>query len=152
MRAEPTLDEQGLWSPFVVSGAGETGRMPSPGPQRPAFILPTHSDDDAARAARVAENESIFRRANEKLEERFREFEATGLTPFLCECGDAACTQVIRLTLDEYEAVRAHGAHFAIVPGHQILEAERVVEQNGRYDVVQKLHAGRRVAEARDPR
>jgi hypothetical protein len=100
----------------------------------------------------VAENESIFRGANEKLEKRFREFQAEGVTPFLCECGDAACTQVIRLTLDEYEGVRAHGAHFAIIPGHQILEAEQVVEQNDRYGVVQKLHAARRVAEARDPR
>ena len=126
--------------------------MPSPGAQRPAHFLPTHSDSDAARAARVAENESIFRGANEKLEKRFREFEAEGLTPFLCECGDAACTQVIRLSLDEYDAVRAHGAHFAIIPGHQILEAERVVERNDRYDVVQKVDAGRRVAEARDPR
>jgi hypothetical protein len=152
MRAEPTLDQQGLWSPFMVSGAGVTGRMPSPGPQRPAFFLPTHSDNDAARAARVAENESIFRRANEKLEKRFREFEAEGLTPFLCECGDAACTQVIRLTLDEYEGVRGHPAHFAIVSGHQILVAERVVEQNERYDVVEKTDVGRQVAEASDPR
>jgi hypothetical protein len=100
----------------------------------------------------VAENESIFRRANEKLEKRFRELEAEGLTPFLCECGDVACTHAIRLTLDEYETVRTHGAHFAILPGHQILEAERVVEENGRYDVVEKTDAGRRVAEARDPR
>jgi hypothetical protein len=114
--------------------------------------MPTHSDNDAARAARVAENECIFRRANEKLEKRFREFEAEGLTPFLCECGDATCTQVIRLTLDEYEGVRGHAAHFAIVSGHQILVAERVVEQNERYDVVEKTDAGRRVAEARDPR
>jgi hypothetical protein len=100
----------------------------------------------------VAENESSFRRANERLEKRFRELNAEGLTPFLCECGDAACTQVIRLTLDEYEAVRAHGTHFAIVPGHQILEAERIVEENGRYDVVEKTDPGRRVAVARDPR
>jgi hypothetical protein len=100
----------------------------------------------------VVENESIFRRANEQLEKRFRDLEAKGLTPFLCECGDAACTHAIRLTLDEYEAVRTHGAHFAILPGHQILEAERVVAENGRYDVVEKTDAGRRVAEARDPR
>lgn len=107
--------------------------------------------DDAGRA-RVAENESIFRRANEKLEQRFRELGAEGLTPFLCECGDARCTRTIKLSLDEYEAVRERADHFAIVPGHQILEAERVVEENGRYDVVEKVDVGRRVAEARDPR
>ena len=123
-----------------------------PGARRPVPFVPTESNRDAARAARVAENESIFRRANEKLEKRFRELEAEGLTPFLCECGDVACTHAIRLTLNEYETVRTHGAHFAILPGHQILEAERVVEENGRYDVVEKTDAGRRVAEARDPR
>jgi hypothetical protein len=100
----------------------------------------------------VAENESIFRRANEELEERFREVGAEGLTPFLCECGEVTCTQVIRLTLAEYEGVRGHAAHFAIVSGHQILAAERVVEQNERYDVVEKTDVGRQVAEARDPR
>jgi hypothetical protein len=152
MRAEPTLDQRGLWSPFVVSGTVAAGRMRWPEARLPAFFLPIHSDRDAARAARVAENESIFRRANEKLEERFRELEAEGLTPFLCECGDATCTQVIRLTLDEYEGVRGHAAHFAIVSGHQILVAERVVEQNERYDVVEKTDAGRQVAEARDLR
>ena len=152
MRAEPTLDRRGLWSPFVVSGTLAAGRMRWPEAQRPALFLPIHSDRDAARAARVAENESIFRRANEKLEERFRELEAEGLTPFLCECGDATCTQVIRLTLAEYEGVRSHAAHFAIVSGHQILVAERVVERNERYDVVEKTDVGRQVAEARDPR
>jgi hypothetical protein len=109
-------------------------------------------DSEAARSARVAENESIFRRANQQLEERFREFGIQGLTPFLCECGDIACTQVIRLKLDEYEAVRKEGARFAIIPGHQILEAERVVEENGRFNVVEKTGGGRRVAESQDPR
>jgi hypothetical protein len=44
------------------------------------------------------------------------------------------------------------GARFAIIPGHQILEADRVVEENGRFDVVEKTDGGRRVAEAKDPR
>jgi hypothetical protein len=107
---------------------------------------------DDARRARVAENDSIFRGANEKLEQRFRQLGAEGLTPFLCECGDARCTRTIKLSLDEYEAVRERPDHFAIVPGHQILEAERAVEENGRYDVVEKVGIGGPVAEARDPR
>lgn len=152
MRAEPTLDARGRWSPFVVSAAVERGKTLTPGALRPISYLSRFPDSDAARAARVAENESIFRRANEQLEERFREFNVEGPTPFLCECGNIACTQVIRLNLDEYEAVRKEGARFAIVPGHQILEAERVVEENERYDVVEKSDVGRRVAEARDPR
>lgn len=121
----------------------------SPGPT----VLPDDPENiHDARAARVAENESIFRRANEHLERRFREMEVEGLTLFLCECGDARCTKTVRLTREEYEGVRARPATFAIVPGHQILEAERVIEENGRYDVVEKTDIGREIAEAHDPR
>ena len=100
----------------------------------------------------MTENESVFRRANEELRQRFSSLEAEGLVPFLCECGDARCTKTIRVTLDEYDAVRALADHFAIIPGHQIDEAERVVEEKERYDVVEKIGLGRRMAEAGDPR
>ncbi len=124
-----------------------------PGERRPVSNLPDGPDiGDDARAARVAENESIFRRANEELERRFREIGVDDLTPFLCECGDARCTKTVRLSLDEYEDVRSRAATFAIVPGHQILVAERVIEEHGRYDVVEKIDIGRSVAEAQDPR
>lgn len=114
--------------------------------------MPDEPESEPARAARVAKNESIFRTANEELEKRFRQLDAEGLAPFLCECGDAGCTRTIRLLLDEYEHVRERPHHFAIVPGHQILAAERVIEENDRYDVVEKVDVGRRVAEAHDPR
>ena len=113
--------------------------------------MPDEPDSDDARAASVAENESTFRRANEG-HLVARQLDAEGLTPFLCECGDAGCTRTIRLSLDEYEEVRERPHHFAIIPGHQILVAERVIEENERYDVVEKVNVGRRVAEARDPR
>jgi hypothetical protein len=152
MLAEPTLDKRSLWSPFFVSRPVQTGKDRLPDTSYPFLSMPFDPDSDAARAARVAENESIFRQANEQLEQRFRELEAEGPTPFLCECGDTACTRTIRLSLDEYEAVRARAAHFAIIPGHQILDAERIVEENERYGIVEKLDVGRRIAEARDPR
>jgi hypothetical protein len=115
--------------------------------------VPTDPDrSDDARRARVVENESVFRRANEELRRRFPDLHAEGLVPFLCECGDARCTKTIRVTLEEYDAVRAHPEHFAIIPGHEVLEAERVVEEHERYDVVKKDDGGRRMAEAGDPR
>jgi hypothetical protein len=98
---------------------------------------------DPGRAARVAENEATFRRANDELERRFRELDAEGLTPFLCECGDARCTRTIRLSLDEYDAVRNAPHRYAVIPGHQLLDVERVVVQNERYDVVEKFDVGR---------
>lgn len=116
--------------------------------------MPSSESDerDPEQDERVAANEAIFRRANEDLERRYRELAAEGLTPFLCECGDERCTQTIRLSLDEYEQVRTHSARFAIVPGHQILEVEKIVERGERFDVVEKIDIGRRIAEATEPR
>jgi len=39
--------------------------------------------------------------------------------PFICECADPACREIIRLNQDEYEAVRAESRHFFNVPGHR---------------------------------
>ena len=87
---------------------------------------------------RAAENEATFRRANEALYRRFRELGTVDLAPFLCECGNAHCTQTIRLELEEYEDVREQPGRFIVVPGHEILEVERVVETGERYEVVEK--------------
>jgi hypothetical protein len=87
---------------------------------------------------RVAENEATFRRANEALFRSFQELGPDELAPFLCECGDDRCTQTIRLKLEEYEEVRGQPGRFVVVPGHEILEVERVVEAGERYEVVEK--------------
>ena len=34
-----------------------------------------------------------------------------GRLPFICECADRACMEIIRLSIDEYEEVRADGKH-----------------------------------------
>jgi hypothetical protein len=91
-----------------------------------------------SRDERIAENEATFRRANEALYLRFQELGTADLAPFLCECGNDRCTQTIRLNLEEYEEVREQSGRFVVVPGHEILEVERVVEAGERYDVVEK--------------
>ena len=58
----------------------------------------------------------------------------------------------VELTLREYEEVRSHATRFFIVPGHEVTAVERVVEQNPRFAVVEKLDRGAEVAEQRDPR
>ena len=70
------------------------------------------------RADRLARNESFFRQVNERIREVVGN-EGDLQQEFLCECADPECTDVIRLTLDDYEAVRADSHTFAIVPGHQ---------------------------------
>jgi hypothetical protein len=105
------------------------------------------SDDE-----RKAENEAIFRDANERIEavrNELSEFE--GKTPFFCECGDAGCREIIRLELVEYEAVRANPAAFVLARGHADSDGRVVAEQDG-YLIVEKEGAARRVAVETDPR
>jgi hypothetical protein len=84
---------------------------------------------------RVAMNEATFRKVNEGMEAGQG---SSGLLNFVCECGRLHCTSLIQLTRDEYEAVRANPRTFAIVDGHEILEAEEIVERHDRYLVVEK--------------
>jgi hypothetical protein len=105
------------------------------------------------RALRVAQNQNTFRRANEQIEDAAEDL-ADSLTlqriPFLCECADARCTKVIRLTLAEYEDVRAGARRFAVVPGHEVAAGdEQVIGRNDRFTTVEKVgEAGRIVAES----
>jgi len=108
------------------------------------------------RAIRVAKNQDTFRRANEQIEETAQDL-ADSLTvqriPFLCECADARCTKVIRLTLAEYEDVRAGPRRFSVAPGHEVASgAEHVVGQNDRFTTVEKVGEAGRIASESDPR
>ena len=84
---------------------------------------------------RVAMNEATFRKVNEGMEAGQ---DSSGLLNFVCECGRLRCTKLVLLTRPEYEAVRANPRRFAIVDGHEILEAEEIVERHERYLVVEK--------------
>ena len=109
---------------------------------------------DAERQRRIAENESLFRDVNERVEDTAERFMIGDdvAQEFLCECGDTGCTQRVTLTLREYEGVRANPRRFAVVPGHEIREVENVVERGDRYFVVEKTGVGGPVADALDPR
>jgi hypothetical protein len=72
---------------------------------------------------------------------------------FRCECGRLGCNQLLALSRDEYERVRAHARRFAIVPGHEVTEVDAPVERHERYVVVE-AHApvAADVADLTDPR
>ncbi len=84
---------------------------------------------------RVAMNEATFRTVNEGMEAGQDD---SGLLSFVCECGRLNCTRLLHLSRDEYEDIRKNPRRFAIVDGHEILEAEAVVERHDRYLVVEK--------------
>ncbi len=103
-----------------------------------------------SRDERVGRNEALFREVNERIKELAA---VEGDFDFLCECGDERCTVPIAMTVDEYEAVRADPRRFAVVPGHDTADVERVVERNERFAVVEKvLGLPTVIAEVSDPR
>jgi hypothetical protein len=104
------------------------------------------SDSPRTREQRFAENEAVFRRANEQLVERVHEIAPTlEVTPLICECGEPRCTQIIALSSEEYRLVRAHPARFLIVPGHESGHDEKVVGGDGeRFSVIEKAGEARR--------
>jgi hypothetical protein len=103
-------------------------------------------------AERAARNESVFREANERIERRLEDLSLEhGRSPFLCECEDETCSEVVRLTLTEYEHVREHPRRFLVAPGHDTGEAE-IVETHDRYVVVEKEGETGKIAAELDPR
>src|SRR3954454_20069667 len=98
---------------------------------------------------RVAVNQSRFRQLNEAIEERH---ESSAFIEFLCECAQKTCEQPIGLTVDEYEEVRHVPTHFIVVPGHVVPQADRVVRETTRYQVVEKIGDAAKVATKLDPR
>ena len=103
------------------------------------------------RKHQIARNEALFREVNERVQE-VSDSRATLTTDFLCECGDAACTETIPMRDEEYEQVRADPLLFAVVPGHEVLDVEEVVAENQRFNVVRKHIAEAVIAEKTDPR
>ena len=98
---------------------------------------------DQERDERVAHNEASFRRLNEEL---------GVMGVFVCECGDASCTERIAMTPAQYEQLRADPATFAVIRGHASAGVE-AVEERGEYDILRKEPGPPRgLAEATDPR
>lgn len=71
---------------------------------------------------------------------------------FVCECGNVECAETIEVTLAEYEAVRSQPTLFLIVPGHETDDFTRVLEQNERFAVVEKVGEAGAIAQRHDPR
>ena len=109
------------------------------------------------RAERIGLNEALFREVNERVAEvaeHFVEVEThSEPVEFNCECGRADCTEQVTMTLSEYSAVRAAPTRFAVVPGHELPDVERVVDRHSSYVTVEKQDDdAAKVARDTDPR
>jgi len=110
---------------------------------------------DELTQERVARNDARFREANESIEAMADALDADfSRIPFLCECADRTCTEIVPMSLEEYEEVRSDSRQFLNVPGHEVAAqgAAEVVSEHDGYVIVRKLaHAGD-VAERLDDR
>jgi hypothetical protein len=104
------------------------------------------------RQVRLAQNQTLFRSVNERVDKVVQNFAADGRLGFVCECADRDCGSHIDLSHEEYDAVRQHPTHFLVLHDHVYPEVEVVVDERDRYVVVEMFGAGGRVATATDPR
>jgi hypothetical protein len=100
----------------------------------------------------VAFNEGVAREVNEAIERGHWPGEEDARTAFRCECAKVDCNLLIEMTPREYEDIRSNGRRFAVAPGHELPEFERIVTQAAGYVVVEKLDEAGDVAEETDPR
>jgi hypothetical protein len=87
---------------------------------------------------RLVRNQLVFREVNDRIREVRGKFDLQGSTDFICECSREDCTEAVSLAPGEYEAVRSSPTLFVIVPGHETLEVEQVMEVNERFMLVEK--------------
>jgi hypothetical protein len=104
-----------------------------------------------SRAAKAAKNQALFRDVNERVVEAAEGFEAEQCEAF-CECSVVSCAKMIQITPHEYNSVRSRGDRFALIAGHDDPAVERVVEENERFVVVEKIGESAEVARELDPR
>jgi hypothetical protein len=71
----------------------------------------------------------------------------------VCECSDPSCQEVVLLSWDEYEFIRRAPVRLVVRPDHVQFDSERVlIEEPGRFAVVEKFGPAREVVAHLDPR
>jgi hypothetical protein len=100
--------------------------------------------------ARIARNESIFRRVNEAIAQVSNDLEDRSWTPngneveFHCECGREGCLERFSMSVEAYEAAHRERDRFVLVPAHVASSIENVVERDDAYVVVDKQREAER--------
>jgi len=104
------------------------------------------------REERLANNEVMFRFANERMANWDEVRASEAVEHYFCECADPDCQEKIALRKADYEAVRSDSRHFVTVPGHEDPEIETVVETHDGWAVIEKNPEVTEIAQTTDPR
>jgi hypothetical protein len=101
----------------------------------------------------VAENDARLRQANENIS-RVAEDVSVDWIPFVCECADLGCQEIVYVSRAAYEEIRSDGRRFLNAPNHVAAARgwARLVERRDGYDVVEKLGEAGEITEHLDPR
>ncbi len=106
-----------------------------------------------ARERRLAENETVFREVNERIEDLALTHGGNEhVYDFLCECSNIGCDLRLSLPLSVYEEARSDSAVFLVALGHELPEIEEVVRRGDGFQLVKKHGEAAELAEETDPR
>jgi hypothetical protein len=105
-----------------------------------------------ARDERVARNEAMFRTVNRELEQASREAggDADDQLEILCECGQEGCSEMLTLTISDYDQSHGQRDRFVILPGHEDSDLERIVTRKEHYVIVDKFGEAEEIVEAEE--
>ena len=106
-----------------------------------------------AREKRLAQNETLFREVNERIEElALAHPKDEHIYEFYCECSNVDCDLRLSLPLSVYEQARSESALFLVATGHDLPEIEEVVLRGDGFQLVKKYGEAAQIAEETDPR
>ena len=131
---------------------GEDDARACPVCSSPLVVNETSPDSAPPLDVRIAQNEDRARSINEGLERDDRRRDANGVAEFVCECGNAACSETIEMTIAEYQGVRTNPKRFVVAIGHEAAAIEVVVEKKPSYTVVEKVGRPGQIAVEMDDR
>ena len=103
-----------------------------------------------ANQEEIGQAQVACRSENEAIQASVDKLTLQGAIPFVCECPDSDCAEVVRMTFDEYEAIRQNPRHFFNVSGHEAASvaagAERIIAVVAELTVVEKIGIAGEVA------
>ena len=103
----------------------------------------------------IAERQVAFRAQNERIFASADSALMAGPIPFVCECADLDCTEIVRLSHEQYDTITQRSRHFFNITGHEASSvaagAERILTVVENLTVVVKTGiAGDFAAQARE--
>lgn len=91
----------------------------------------------------IGERQVHFRAQNERIYASADSLHMIGQIPFICECADDACTEIVRMRDDEYDTISQHPRRFFNISGHETSSvdagAEKIVAVIGELTIVEKI-------------